>query len=221
MDAKQRLLIEIVAEVRETARYTGRAALNPRVMAAMAAAPREAFVPPVYAEEAYVNAPLPIGCGQTISQPYIVALMTDLLDADADDTVLEVGCGSGYQAAVLARLVKYVYSMEIVEVLADQARERLRRLGCANVEVRCGDGYSGWPAHAPFDAIIVTAAAPWIPPALIEQLKPGGRLVIPIGQPFSAQELVVVEKDADGAIRQRSVLPVAFVPLVGGHPEEA
>jgi protein-L-isoaspartate(D-aspartate) O-methyltransferase len=211
----QVLLDEIRAEVSETRQYTGRAALAPRVLEAFAEVPRHAFLPDALRAAAYINRPLPIGHGQTISQPYIVALMTDLLDPEAEDTVLEVGTGSGYQAAVLAKLVKRVYSLEIVAALAEQASERLRRLGYGNVEVRHGDGHAGWPEHAPFDAIIVTAAAAEIPPALIDQLKPGGRFLIPVGGRYSGQDLLLIEKDQHGRLSRKSILPVIFVPLTG------
>ena len=211
----QVLLDEIRAEVSETWRYTGRAALAPRVLDAFAEVPRHVFLPDTLRAAAYINRPLPIGHGQTISQPYIVALMTDLLDPEADDIVLEIGTGSGYQAAVLAQLVKRVYSLEIVAELAEQASERLRRLGYGNIEVRQGDGHAGWPEHAPFDAIIVTAAAPDIPPLLFEQLKPGGRFLIPVGSRYSGQDLLLIEKDRHGRVSRKSVLPVIFVPLTG------
>jgi len=211
----QVLLDEIRAEVSETWQYTGRAALAPRVLDAFAEVPRHAFLPDTLRAAAYINRPLPIGHGQTISQPYIVALMTDLLDPQPDDIVLEIGTGSGYQAAVLAKLVKQVYSLEIVAALAEQASERLRRLGYGNIEVRQGDGHAGWPEHAPFDAIIVTAAAPDIPPVLIEQLKPGGRFLIPVGSRYSGQDLLLIEKDRHGRVSRKSVLPVIFVPLTG------
>jgi protein-L-isoaspartate(D-aspartate) O-methyltransferase len=211
----QVLLDEIRAEVSETLQYTGRAALAARVLDAFAEVPRHAFLPDTLRAAAYINRPLPIGYGQTISQPYIVALMTDLLDPEPDDIVLEIGTGSGYQAAVLAQLVKRVYSLEIVAELAEQASERLRRLGYGNVEVRQGDGHAGWPEHAPFDAIIVTAAAADIPPVLIEQLKPGGRFLIPVGNRYSGQNLLLIEKDRHGRVSRKSVLPVIFVPLTG------
>lgn len=212
----ERLLDEIDAEMRATVDWTGRAALAPRVRAALAAVPRHAFLPPEEQASAYDNYPHPIGYGQTISQPYIVALMTELLDPALGDRVLEVGTGSGYQAAVLSRLVAEVYTVETVPELADAARDRLTRMGCANVHGRLGDGASGWPAFAPFDCIIVTAAASEIPPALLDQLAPGGRMVIPVGAPYAAQELVRVTKDAAGETDRRVVLPVAFVPLVAG-----
>ena len=211
---RERLLREIETEYRDTASWTGRAAITPAVREALARVPRHAFVPADQQTLAYVNIPLPIGHGQTISQPYIVAIMTDLLDLCAGDVVLEVGTGCGYQAAVLAEIAGQVYTIEFVPDLAAAARERLAALGYANVEVRAGDGFEGWPEHAPFDAIIVTAAAPEVPAPLLAQLKPGGRMIIPLGAPWSSQDLVLVEKDAAGDSRQRGVLPVAFVPLV-------
>ena len=175
---------------------------------------REEFVLPQYRHLAYQNTPLPIAAGQTISQPLIVALMTELLDPQPGDVVLEVGTGSGYQAAVLAHLVEHVYSIEIVKELADSAAEVLRRLDYTNVTVRAGDGYAGWPEHAPFDGIIVTAAAEELPPPLLQQLKPGGKLVIPLGEEHGFQELLLIEVDAAGEISKRSILPVRFVPLM-------
>ena len=180
----------------------------------MAEVDRENFVSPQYLPFAYDNGPLPIGYGQTISQPYIVALMTDLLDLTAESIVLEVGTGSGYQAAVLSRLAKQVYSIERVKELAESAGERLKDLGYDNIEIRNQDGYMGWQEKAPFDGIIVTAAASHIPPALIEQLKPGGRMVIPIGLPHMYQELMLLTKDEDGTTHTESLLGVAFVPLI-------
>ncbi|MDP2823631.1 MAG: protein-L-isoaspartate(D-aspartate) O-methyltransferase [Sulfuritalea sp.] len=209
------LLDEIREEVRSTRHLTGRAALDARVMEALREVPRHAFVPNDLKFGAYANHPLPIGHGQTISQPYIVALMTDLIRPQAEDVVLEIGTGSGYQAAVLSRLVKQVYSIEIVDALAQEAGARLRQLGYANIQVRAGNGRQGWPQHAPYDAILVTAAAVAIPAALIGQLKPGGTLVIPVGAQHAAQDLVLVTKDADGRVAQRRVLPVVFVPLTG------
>jgi len=210
----QRLLEEIKSEAKYTASYTGRKQFAQRVMDAMAEVIRENFVTPEYLPFAYDNGPLPIGYGQTISQPYIVALMTDLLDLSAESIVLEVGTGSGYQAAVLSRLAKQVFSVERVAELAESARERLKDLGYDNIEVRCSDGYSGWQEKAPFDGIIVTAAIAHIPPALIEQLKPGGRMVIPIGLPYMHQELMLLTKDEEGETHTRSLLDVAFVPLI-------
>ncbi len=216
---REALLREIEVEARATARWTGRNAFSPRVMAALGRVPRHEFVTLADASLAYLNAALPIGFGQTISQPYIVALMTDLAELDADHTVLEVGTGSGYQAAVLAEIAGRVYSVERVRELAPQAGERLRRLGYANVELRCGDGSLGWSEHAPFDAILVTAAARAIPPQLVEQLKPGGRMVIPVGEGFSGQTLVLLEKDGEGRVTQREILSVAFVALRPGEPD--
>lgn len=212
---RARMLEAISESVRESAGYTGRAQLSVRVMSAMGSVPREEFVLPAYRRLAYDNTPLPIEAGQTISQPLIVALMTDLLDPQPTDVVLEVGTGSGYQAAVLAGLVEHVYSVEIVEELAASAAAVLDRLGYDNVTVRAGDGYAGWPEHAPFDGIIVTAAAAEIPPPLLAQLKPGGKLVIPVGAEHGYQELLLIETGEDGEVRERSVLPVRFVPLTG------
>ena len=209
------LLNEIRGEVRATRHLTGRPALAPRVMEALREVPRHEFVPDELRQGAYANHPLPIGHGQTISQPYIVALMTDLIQPRPQDVVLEIGTGSGYQAAVLSTLVRQVYSLEIVEELALEAAERLRRLGYDNVEVRAGNGQLGWPEHAPYDAIMVAAAASRIPPALIEQLKPGGSLVIPVGEQGAAQDLLVLRKTETGRVEARNVLPVAFVPLTG------
>lgn len=211
--ARARMTREVEADARITARETGRAALDGRVMNALRTIPRHRFVPASLRGAAYANRPLPIGHGQTISQPYIVALMTDLLRVDRDDVVLEVGTGSGYQAAILSPLVKQVHTVEIIAPLAKDAAERLRLLGHRNVAVHHADGYEGWKAAAPFDAIIVTAAATHIPPPLIRQLKPGGRMVIPVGGPFATQSLMLVEKTAAGKVRTREVLPVRFVPL--------
>ncbi len=211
------LVMEIEDDVRATSRYIGRADLDPRIIEAIATTRRHEFVPEVLRPNAYLNRPLPIGYGQTISQPYIVALMTELLRLDEGDVVLEVGTGSGYQAAILGPLVDQVYTVEIVEPLGRAARARLARLGYTNVEVRVADGYYGWPEHAPFDAIVVTAVASHVPRPLLDQLKAGGRLVIPVGGRFLTQQLVVIEKDAAGALTTRQVIPVAFVPLTGGH----
>ncbi|MBI1734321.1 MAG: protein-L-isoaspartate(D-aspartate) O-methyltransferase [Candidatus Rokubacteria bacterium] len=208
---RRAMIEEIEAEARAAADCTGKEAFDRRVLEAMARVPRHEFVPPDERSVAYDNEPLAIGFGQTISQPFIVALMTDLLAPESGDRVLEIGTGSGYQAAILAELAAEVYSIEIVAELARRAAARLERLGYDNVVVRAGDGYAGWPARAPFDAIIVTAAAREIPPPLIAQLKPGGRLVIPVGAGAFDQELVVIEKRADGSLRRRSILPVAFV----------
>jgi len=203
----------IVALTRETAAETGRASLDGRVLTAMNKVPRHRFVPADQEPNAYANRPLPIGNGQTISQPFIVALMTDMLGLKATDRVLEIGTGCGYQAAVLAELAREVYTIEIVAPLAREAAARFAELGYRNINARSGDGYRGWPAHAPFDAIIVTAAAPEVPPALIEQLKPGGKLVIPVGAQSSGQELRIIEKDQHGKTTTRNALAVRFVPL--------
>ncbi len=186
---------------------------DPKVLAAMRSVPRHLFVPARLRSQAYGDYPLPIGEDQTISQPSLVALMTHLLRPRPGDVVLEVGTGSGYQAAILSGLVGRVYSIEIVEPLARQATERLRNLGYSNVSVRSGDGYAGWPQHAPFDAIIVTAGAPHVPKPLVEQLKPGGRMVIPVGDAHSTQQLMLITKDARGRVRERVLIPVRFVPL--------
>jgi protein-L-isoaspartate(D-aspartate) O-methyltransferase len=204
----------IEADVQICESYLGKSALNARVMTAMGKVPRHEFVAPSQEPFAYVNNALPIGHGQTISQPFIVALMTDLARVRKDDVVLEVGSGCGYQAAVLAELAAKVHGVEIVEALAAEAGARLQRLGYGNVEIRAGDGYAGWPEHAPFDAIIVTAAAEAVPPPLIAQLGAGGRLVIPLGAPYGQQWLTVVAKDRRGDRREHRVLPVAFVPFV-------
>ena len=180
--------------------------------------PRHRFVPAGLSAAAYENRPLPIGAGQTISQPFMVALMTALLDPQPGHSVLEIGTGSGYQAAVLSRLVERVYSVETVPELARTAAAALRALGYTNVELLTGDGNQGWPEHAPYDGIIVTAAAPVIPPALIEQLKPGGKLVIPSGPQYGPQELLLLSKNEHGQVQRRSVIAVAFVPLVGRTP---
>lgn len=216
----ERLLQDIAWETAQCRPWIGKDSLDPRVLEALEQVPRHAFVPLHEVDYAYDNGPLPIGFGQTISQPFIVALMSDMLQTEAHHVVLEVGCGSGYQSAVLSKLVSHVYSVEIVPELAQAAQERLARLGYANVVVMHGDGYCGWPEHAPFDGIIVTAAAPEIPPPLIEQLKPGGRMVIPVGQPHGSQELMLVEKNAAGGLSIHNMLPVAFVPLTGDHGAE-
>ncbi len=211
---REALLREIEREMAETAVYTGRESLSPRVVEALREVPREEFVPADMRGLAYANHPLSIGHQQTISQPYIVALMTEVLDLEPDHVVLEVGTGSGYQAAVLARLAARVYSVETIPELHHAAAERLARLGYGNVACRLGDGALGWEEHAPFDAIIVTAAANAIPPALVRQLRPGGRMVIPVGASWFGQELLLVTREADGPTRVRSLLGVAFVPLV-------
>ena len=216
MSAKmiQAMLRTIEEECRFTGGLTGRYTLRQQIFDAMATVRREEFVPDELKPYAYDNNPLPIGNGQTISQPFIVALMTDLLEPEPDDTILEIGTGSGYQAAVLSRMVRQVYSLEIIPELAQQASHRLRQLGYDRVEVIASDGSSGLPEHAPYDGIIVTAAAPRIPEALIEQLTPFGRLVIPVGRPHLPQDLLLVEKSG-AKITRRSILSVAFVPFTG------
>ena len=215
----QRLLDEIESEYRYTRGMTGKASLDPRVKAALSDTPRDKFVPQSSIDSAFDNNPLSIGYGQTISQPYIVALMTDLLALEAEDVVLEIGTGSGYQAAILSQLCNQVYSIEYVEALAASARARFEKLGYDNIEIMAGNGFDGWPEHAPYDGIIVTAAATQIPPPLIEQLKPGGRMVIPVGRPYSHQELKLVEKNRDGDISIKDILGVVFVPFQGERYE--
>jgi protein-L-isoaspartate(D-aspartate) O-methyltransferase len=215
----KRMLDDIESEVRYTRKMIGKDAFAKKVMKAMANVPRNEFVPNSYLDAAFNNGPLPIGHGQTISQPYIVALMTDMLEIEDDDTILEIGTGSGYQTAILAELCKQVYTIEYIPALADMAKARLKRLGYDNIEAISGNGYDGWPEHAPYDGIIVTAAASHIPKPLIEQLKPGGRLVIPVGRPHLYQELTLVEKDEAGEITIKEVLGVAFVPLQGERDE--
>jgi protein-L-isoaspartate(D-aspartate) O-methyltransferase len=213
---RSRMVAEIADMARETAGETGHARFSDAVMEAMRKVPRHRFVDPTQAGSAYRNHPLPIGRGQTISQPYIVALTTHLVAPQKHHRVLEIGTGSGYQAAVLAELVSHVYTVEIIETLGREAEKRLQTLGYGNVSVRIGDGHAGWPEHAPYDSIVVTAAASHLPPALVEQLKPGGRMVIPIGSQSRTQQFILVEKAADGSLSQRPVLPVMFVPMTGG-----
>jgi protein-L-isoaspartate(D-aspartate) O-methyltransferase len=212
---RRQMVDEITVMARELANVTGRATFSDRVVAAMGKVERHRFVPASAAALAYRNSPLPIGSGQTISQPYIVALSTDLLDPQPHHVVLEIGTGSGYQAAVLAELVRDVYTIEIVEGLGREARERLAGLAYRNVEVRIGDGYQGWPEQAPFDGIVVTAAAPYVPAPLIAQLKPGGKMVIPVEVRPGEQELVLIHKQHDGSTTRKVILPVRFVPLTG------
>ena len=214
--ALQHLVVEIERNASDTSNWTGRASFSKTTMAAMASVPREKFVQPGYEVAAFVNRPQPIGHGQTISQPYIVALMTDLLDLKGDEKVLEVGSGSGYQAAVLAEILRAgkVYTVEVVPALADLAKRRLIKLGYSNVMLKQGDGYQGWSEHAPYDAIVATAAPERLPNALIKQLKSGGRMVVPVGRPHSRQNLVVVEMSAERKVCSHEVLPVAFVPMV-------
>jgi protein-L-isoaspartate(D-aspartate) O-methyltransferase len=216
MEAIETLIRQIETDARATARWTGRGRLSAAVLRAMRQVRRDRFVPANAREAAWLNTPLPIGHGQTISQPFIVALMTDLLDLERTHSVLEVGTGSGYQAAILAELCDHVASIEAVPELSRQAADVLAKEGYLGVALRTGDGQHGWPERAPFDRIIVTAAARDVPPALLKQLRPGGRMIIPVGEPSGNQELRLLCKDADGVVRERSVLPVAFVPLTGG-----
>jgi protein-L-isoaspartate(D-aspartate) O-methyltransferase len=213
----RRLLHSVASDdARETMvreQIAARGIRDPRVIEALREVPRHSFVPEPERSRAYDDAPVPIGQGQTISQPYIVALMTELLRPQPGDRVLEVGTGSGYQAAVLARLVSHVYTIELEETLASTATALLRELKYENITVHTGDGYAGWPQHAPFDIVVVTAAPEQIPQPLIEQLQPGGRLIVPVGPRFHVQQLQLIEKDAAGAIRTRDVAPVMFVPL--------
>ena len=210
---RAQMIREIEGDVRETQRWIGKTDLNPMVMKVMGKVPRHQFVPSSLQSSAYQNRPLPIGYGQTISQPYIVALMTDLLGVGPGAKVLEVGTGSGYQAAVLSELVQEVYTIEIIPQLGESAKVRLKKLGYQNVQTKVGDGYYGWKEHAPFDGIVVTAASNHIPPSLLQQLKPGGKMVIPIGSPFATQQLLLVEKDEKGVLKNRQILPVRFVPF--------
>jgi protein-L-isoaspartate(D-aspartate) O-methyltransferase len=216
--AQRAAMVRVVAEdLHASANYLGTDRLDPRVLDALGRVPRHAFVPPEERDQAYENRPLPIGWGQTISQPYIVAVMTHLLALEPGDRVFELGTGSGYQAAVLAELGAEVFTMEIIEPLGEQAAATLREQGYAGVSARVGDGYDGWPGRAPFDAIIVTAAGDHVPPPLIQQLRPGGRLVMPVGSRFLTQQLTLVEKGEEGDLTSRALLPVQFVPLTGGH----
>ena len=216
-EPRREMVKAIEADVYETSLYINKKRLDERVMSVMGRVERHKFVPPSAQSSAYENQPLPIGHGQTISQPYIVALMTDLIGVSPGDKVLEIGTGSGYQAAVIAEMGADVFSIEIIEPLANQAAERLTSSGYDKVITRKGDGYYGWQEEAPFDAIVVTAAAGHVPPPLIRQLKPGGVMVIPVGSRFMVQQLVLVTKDEAGGITTRQVLPVRFVPLTGDH----
>jgi len=215
---RRQMLVDIEAHTQFVSQQTGRTAINERVLEVMARIPRHEFVPPEIMPYAYVDTPLPIGFGKTISQPFIIALMTDLLDISKDDRVLEIGTGLGYQAAILAEMAKEVYSVEIIEELAKGARGRLERRGYRNVQMRQGDGYYGWPEQAPFDKVICTAAPDLIPPPLLGQLKPRGRMVVPAGIP-DAQQLLLVERDGDGRIRTKEILPVRFSQLESGDRE--
>ena len=214
MAGRRQAMLEAVRDsVRQSEDYTGYSELSEKVMNAMGTVPRDEFVLPAYRHLAYRNTPLPIEAGQTISQPLIVALMTELLEPQPTDVILEVGTGSGYQAAVLAELTQHVYSIEIVEELATSAAQTLQRLNYDNVTVRAGDGYAGWPEHAPFDAILVTAAPEQVPEPLVEQLAVGGRMVVPVGARDGIQTLRLLTKEPDGSVRTDSVIPVRFVPL--------
>lgn len=212
---REAMIAEIQADAHFAEDALGRGRIDGRVEEALRKVPRHQFVLPSMRGMAYLNQPLPIGYGQTISQPFIVALMTDLLQVGDDDVILEIGTGSGYQAAVLAELTRKVYTIEIIEKLAESARNRLRALGYGNVEVVTGDGYYGLEKYAPFDAIMVTAAAGHVPTPLVRQLRAGGRIVIPIGGAYQLQMLTIVEKDAAGRLRTRQLIPVSFVPMTG------
>lgn len=207
------MIKEIVADVEKTKEYIGRSSLGQNVLEALAEVPRHKFVSYAQRLNSYENRPLPIGYGQTISQPYIVAVMTDLLDLKSSDRVLEIGTGSGYQAAILSKIAREVHTIEIIEPLAKSAKERLRELGYGNVQVYTADGYFGIKEKAPFDAIIVTAAAGHVPPPLIKQLKRGGSMIIPVGDIYYLQHLVLIKKDPEGRLKIKQLMPVAFVPL--------
>src|SRR2546425_11207029 len=214
---RKHMLAVIAASAFELRDTIGKAALDERVMTAMGKVPRHEFVPIELQPYAYANIPLPIGFDKTISQPFIVALMTDLLDISADDAVLEIGTGLGYQAAILAQLARKVYSIEIIEELGRQAKQRLHRQGCTNIELKIANGYHGWSEHAPFDKVIVTAAPDLIPPPLIHQLKAGGKMVVPAGLP-DAQQLVLVEKHSNGKVTTKEILQVRFSQLEETEP---
>ena len=214
---RQQMLVEVSAGIFHVSNVLGKTALDERVLSAMGKVPRHEFVPVELQPYAYANIPLPIGFEKTISQPFIVALMTDLLDLSENDTVLEIGTGLGYQAAILAQLARQVYSIEIIEELAREAKQRLRRQGCSNIELKIANGYHGWYQHAPFDKVIVTAAPDLIPPPLIHQLKAGGKMVIPAGLP-DAQQLVLLEKNGAGRVTTREILQVRFSQLEETDP---
>ena len=217
-DKQREKLIEIIKqEVKNTSEYLGKDKLDKRVIDAINSVPRHKFVPFYSRLYAYRNRPLPIGYGQTISQPYIVAIMTDLLNLKPSDRVLEIGTGSGYQAAIAAQIVKEVYSIEVIEPLGLEAKKRLTQLGYNNIKTRIADGYYGWKEHAPYDAIIVTAAAGHIPPPLLKQLKPGGTMIIPVGDFMFVQKLILIQKDQKGDLTTRQIMSVRFVPLTGKH----
>ncbi len=216
--ARRSEMVETIRrEVRDTSSYLGRSTLSREVLLALGTVPRHRFVPTKLSPHAYDNRPLAIGHGQTISQPYIVAIMTDLLELEPSDRVLEIGTGSGYQAAILGELVEAVHTMEIVPPLAERSSRLLAELGYENIETRLADGYHGWPEAAPFDAIIVTAAATHVPPPLVEQLASPGRMIIPVGSRIRVQQLVRESKDEKGGHTLDKILPVRFVPLTGGH----
>lgn len=210
------MIEEIERDFQMTQSYTGFESLDPAIARIMEEVPRHHFVPDDFQEQAYINRPLPIGLGQTISQPFIVALMTQCLNLKSNHSILEIGTGSGYQAAILSRLVKHVYSLEIIPALAESAKQLLQSFA-DNIYVAQGNGYQGLPEFAPYDGIIVTAAAPEIPQALIAQLKPGGRMVIPIGFPYAHQELMQLNKLMNDTITKKTILPVAFVPMTGAR----
>lgn len=215
MYLQQQLKEEILEEIKETSCLTGISSISPSVWKAFMEVPRHRFMDSTQEEMAYINSAFPIGYGQTISQPYIVVLMTELLDIKKTDSVLEIGTGSGYQAAILSRLASNIYTVEIISELAMQAKEQLQTLGYENIFVHIGQGGEGWLEHAPYDKIIITAAAEEIPQALLDQLKPGGRMVIPLGKEGRSQTLTLVKKDKKGHISQQAILPVAFVPFKG------
>ena len=217
--ARQResMIHEIETHVRATKQYLKKEELDSRVMDAMNSVPRHLLIPNDMRAYAYLNRPLPIGYGQTISQPYIVAIMTDLINPQPEHKILEIGTGSGYQAAILSQLVQQVYTIEIIEELGERAKGDLHKLGYKNIQVRIGDGYYGWEKHAPFDGIVVTAATSHIPPPLIQQLKPGGRMIIPVGSRFLTQQLLMITKSDKENITTQQILPVRFVPLTGEH----
>lgn len=217
MEKINKMLCDIKSEVKYTRSMIGREALDKRVMKVLSEVPRHKFVDKAMNSLAYENSPLPIGAGQTISQPYIVAIMTELLELDSDSIVLEIGTGSGYQSAILSRLVKQVFSVEILRELGEKAAARLKRLGYSNISIRIADGHNGWPENAPYDAIMVTAASPAIPVRLIEQLKTGGKMIIPVGSPNSNQELLLIDKNENDDIATRRILPVVFVPLTSAE----
>jgi protein-L-isoaspartate(D-aspartate) O-methyltransferase len=210
-----KMMLDVIrSEAKLTRNQTGRQSFSDEVMAAMALVPRDKFVPDNLKAAAFENGPLPIAHGQTISQPFIVALMSDLLELQSEDKVLEIGTGSGYQTAILSRLCNTVYSIDVIAELSEVAAEQLSRMKYSNIIIGRGNGYHGWAEHAPYDGIIATAAAPYIPEALVDQLKPGGRLIIPVGKQFMPQELMLVEKDDEGNVKEEMVLGVSFVPMV-------